>query len=96
MQEFFNFADKNPIAFVVAGAGVVVIFVIHKLFEFAKPREQSGDNSTEVLKSLSEITKVMLETAAAKRAYLDAISNRLDYLDAKLDKIREDLWQIKN
>lgn len=96
MQEFFTYADKNPTAFVLAGAGVVVLFVVYKLFDFVKQKPmQQNEEYRVIVQTLNDVGRAMYESASMKKESFDAISAHLERIDNDLERIREDLWNLK-
>lgn len=78
-------------AFVVAGAGFVVTFVMYKLFDFVSKENKS----TEILGTMRTMAEVMQTGGEAKRKALEHISVRLDKIESEIRKIEEELWTLK-
>lgn len=78
-------------AFVVAGAGFVVTFVMYKLFDFVSKENKS----TEILGTMRTMAEVMQTGGEAKRKALEYISVRLDKIESEIRKIEEELWTLK-
>lgn len=80
----------------LAGAGVVVLFVVYKLFDFVKQKPtQQNEEYRVIVQTLNEVGRAMYESASMKKESFDAISAHLERIDNDLERIREDLWNLK-